>query len=83
MTLATTGSNETRATSPAAEADKTLKTAFDCDVLTLARDAKQHASKAMDNANGATDPMDSHYRPIGSKAVRSALRAGSPTRVAR
>ncbi|GAB5508754.1 MAG: hypothetical protein Rhims3KO_01550 [Hyphomicrobiales bacterium] len=77
MTQATSGSSQINAPSASTAAEKTLKTAFDCDILTLAKDAKLHATKAQHKAIGARDPMDALYRPLGSKDVRGALTATS------
>lgn len=77
MTQATSGSSQFSALSASTATEKTLKTAFDCDILTLALDAKQHAAKAQHNAIGTIDPMDALYRPLGSKDVRGALTATS------
>lgn len=75
MTQAISGSINPSAMPTATSAEKTLKTAFDCDILTLARDAKLHATKAQHKAIGAMDPLDALYRPLGSKDVRGALTA--------
>lgn len=73
MTPASSGSTTASLSSVPANAEKTLKTAYDCDILTLARDAKQHAWQAQHNAVGTIDPMDALYRPLGSKDVQGAL----------
>lgn len=77
MTLASSGSTHVSALPASSEADRTLKTAFDCDILTLARDAKQHASQARHKAIGTVDPMDALYRPLGNRDVQGALTARS------
>lgn len=77
MTQAISGSTNPSAPSAPATAEKTLKTAFDCDILTLARDAKLHAAKAQHKAMGKMDPLDALYRPLGSKDVCGALTATS------
>lgn len=77
MTQATPGATDSSALSASTGAEKTLKTAFDCDILTLARDAKLHAAKALHKTVKSIDPMDALYRPLGSKDVRGALTAKS------
>lgn len=77
MTPASSGSPSAPASTVSTEADKTLKTAFDCDILTLARDAKQHAYGAQNNAHGIVDPMDALYRPLAIRDVQGALSATS------
>lgn len=73
MTFASSGHKTNGAPTVSTDAHKTLKTAFDCDVLTLARDAKLHASQALHNTAETVDPLDALYRPLGNKDVQGAL----------
>lgn len=83
MTPASSGSTPACSLSASSDADKTLKTALDCDILTLARDAKLYAFQAQHKAIKAIDPMDALYRPLGSKDVRGALTAAFTAKTGR
>ncbi len=72
MTLAHPGANPFDATART-ETPPSVKTAFDCDILTLARDTHAHAEAAARKAAVAPDPMDDLYKPLGNKDVACVL----------
>lgn len=57
------------------DAMPTVKTALDCDILTLARDARAHAESAHNQAGTHHDPMDALYKPLANKDVACVLKA--------
>ena len=56
-----------------AASDRTVKTALDCDVLTLASTTKANAKAASRATRVQNDPLDTHYRPLGNRDVQSVL----------
>lgn len=61
------------------DTDHTVKTALDCDILTVVRDAHAHEEAARKRAFEAdleaADPMDKLYKPLGNKDVACVLNA--------
>lgn len=53
--------------------DRTLKTALDCDVLTLARTTQAHARAATRRSVRPADALESLYRPLGNRDVQSVI----------
>lgn len=80
MTLATSGAQQFDdtsydTTSYGTDTAPSVKTALNCDILTLARDARAHARGALDKAAEMRDPLDALYKPLGNKDVASVLEA--------
>jgi hypothetical protein len=75
VTLATSGADHFKDTSNSTDATPAVKTAFDCDILTLARDANAHAEGARTKAADQRDPLDALYKPLGNKDVACVLKA--------
>ncbi|MEQ8656624.1 MAG: hypothetical protein RIC24_04850 [Hyphomicrobiales bacterium] len=80
MTLATSGaqqfddaSNDTA--SYGIDTAPFVKTALNCDILTLARDARAQARGAHTKAAMQCDPLDALYKPLGNRDVASVLKA--------
>ncbi|WP_375571027.1 hypothetical protein ABWH92_00155 [Ahrensia marina] len=78
MTLATSGAQQFDdtshdATSYGTDTAPSVKTALDCDILTLARDARAHERGAHNKAAEKRDPLDALYKPLGNKDVACVL----------
>lgn len=57
----------------AADADGQIKTALDCDILTLARRTKAAEKAAVTRHDRSADPLARHYRPLGNPDVRTVI----------
>ncbi|MFK7793690.1 MAG: hypothetical protein AB8B88_13590 [Devosiaceae bacterium] len=74
MTLHINGVDETTQNA-SSSAEHIVKTFLDCDILTVARDARAREQGARRKAGTAHDPLDALYKPLGNKDVASVLQA--------
>jgi hypothetical protein len=75
VTLATSGAQPFDRTANSTDATPSVKTALDCDILTLARDARANEQRARTRAAQMRDPLDALYKPLGNKDVACVLKA--------
>lgn len=80
VTLATSGAQQFDDTSYdnasyGTDTAPSVKTALNCDILTLARDARAYARGAHNKAAEQRDPLDALYKPLGNKDVACVLEA--------
>ncbi len=76
MTAQANGANSTPHTA-SASANYAVKTALDCDILTVVRDAHAHEEAARARLHVHNDPMDALYKPLGNKDVACVLNAAN------
>jgi hypothetical protein len=76
VTAQANGANSTPHTA-SASADYAVKTALDCDILTVVRDAHAHEEAARARLHARNEPLYALYKPLGNRDVACVLNAAN------